>query len=200
MDEDAYSQATNEVRLLPLHTAMLEIIYRLENDFDLERTEGYGLDEELERDMNLARPDVRLTPTAPEAAPIVVAFSTFPGLRVRFGRWYIEHFQGCARDACDESVEGEIERLNNMVDDVISGRFREVIMIPAESHGGSGWREARLWSTDETESSTRTRSTSRVDGGHARETTGDRDRMELNWRPWPRRCRRHCSHQKSSIK
>ena len=187
MDDDAYRQGTNEVRCLPLLTATLEIIDRLENDFDLERTEGYGFDEELERDMNLARPDVRLTPAAPEAAPIVVAFSTI-GLRIRFGRWYIEHFQGCACGKCDETVEREIVRLSDMVEDVISGRFREVIMIPGESYGGSGWREARLWSTDETESSTRTRSTSRVDGGRARETTGDRDRMELNWRPWPRRC------------
>ena len=45
----AYSRGTNAERFLPLHTAMLEIIGQLENDFEVERTEGYGLDEELER-------------------------------------------------------------------------------------------------------------------------------------------------------
>ena len=104
--EAAYSRVANPERFRPLRTAMLEVIDRLENDFDLERTEGYGLDEELERGMDLARPDVRLTPKDPDAAPIVVVFSTFPGLRVRFGRWYIEPFPDCGCDACDESARG----------------------------------------------------------------------------------------------
>ena len=56
----AYSLVTNAERFLPLHTAVLEIIGRLENDFEVERTEGYDLDEELERGLDLARPDVSL--------------------------------------------------------------------------------------------------------------------------------------------
>ena len=63
-----------------MHTAMLEIIGQLENDFEVERTEGYGLDEELERGLDLARPDVKLTPADPDAAPIVMVFTAFPGL------------------------------------------------------------------------------------------------------------------------
>lgn len=78
----AYSRVTNPERFLPLHTAMPEIIARLENDFVVERAEGYGLDEELERGMDLAHPDVKLIPADPGAAPIAVAFTDFPGLRV----------------------------------------------------------------------------------------------------------------------
>ena len=40
--------------------------------------------------------------------------------------------------------EGEIERLTDMVDDVIAGRFREAIEIPPMSFMGSGWRETRF--------------------------------------------------------
>lgn len=184
--DPAYSRVTNPERFQPLHPAMLEIIGRLENVFEVERTEGYGLDEELEKGLGLARPDVRLTPKDPEAAPIVVAFSTFPGLYVRFGRWYIEPFPDCGCDACDESAEAETERLEDIVDDVTAGRIRESIETPLLSFMGSGWIETRLWSPDDGRNSI-TQRRSRVDGRWAREVTGERRRIDLTWNPWPRR-------------
>ena len=105
--EDAYSRVTNAERFRPLHPTMLEIIGRLENGFEVERTEGYGLDEELERGFGLARPCVRLSPRDPDAAPIAVVFSAFPGLHVLFGRWHTESFPICGCDACDESAEDQ---------------------------------------------------------------------------------------------
>ncbi len=185
--DPAYSRVTNPERFGPLHPAVLEILDRLENDFDVERIEGYGLDEELERGLNPARPDVKLVPRDPEAAPIVVAFFTFPSLRVRFGRWYIEPFPDCGCDACDESEEVEIERLEGKVDDVTAGRIRESIEIPPMSFMGSGWIETRLWSPDDGRNSTRSQRGSRVNGHWAREMAGGRSRMDLNWKPWPRR-------------
>ena len=80
--DPAYSRVANADRFLPLHTAMLEIIGELENDFEVELMEGYGLDEELERGRDLARPDVKLNPAGPDAAPFVVAFTAFPDLGV----------------------------------------------------------------------------------------------------------------------
>ena len=68
-----------------------------------------------------ARPSVKLSPRDPDAAPITVVFTAFPGLHLRFGRWYREPFPDCGCDACDESAEGEIERLNEMVDAVAAG-------------------------------------------------------------------------------
>ena len=161
---------------------MLQIVERLENDFDVERTEGYGLDLELERGLEAARPHVRLSPRDPECASIAVVFSTFPGLNVRLGRWFIEPFPSCGCDACDESAKGEIERLNEMVDDVVAGRFCEAIRRPLISFRGTGWRETRFWSD-----SGRRTSRSRVDGARAREMSGGRRRLDLNWKPWRRR-------------
>ena len=89
--------------------------------FEVERTEGFGLDEELETGLDIARSGVQLIPADPEAAPIVVVFTAFPGLHNRFGRWYMEPFPDCGCDACDGSAEGEIERLNEMFDDVTAG-------------------------------------------------------------------------------
>ena len=183
----AYGRVTNPERFRPLHTAILEIIGCLENGFDVECAEGYGLDEELERSLELARPNVRLAPRDSKAAPIVVVFSSFPSLRVRFGRWCIEPFPNCGCDACDESAEGEIDRLNDMVDDVTAGRFREAIEIPGRSFRGSGWMEASFWSPDDGRNSTSSRRRSRVDGRWARQMSPGRRRLELDWKSWTRR-------------
>ena len=179
---EAYSRVTNAERFRPLHAAMQEIVGRLENEFEVEREEGYGLDEELERYVGLAGPYVRLSPRDTDAAPIGVTFSTFPGLHLRFGRWYIEPFPSCGCDACDESAKDEIERLTKMIDDVTAGRFREAIQRPLISFMGSGWRETEFWSPVR-----RQRGKSRVDGRRAREMSGGRRRLDLDWKPWPRR-------------
>ncbi len=172
---------TDPERFRPLHGAMLEIARRIGRDFDVERTEGYGLDGELERGLELAGPCVGLRPKDPDAAPIVAAFTSFPGLHVRFGRWHREAFPACGCDACDESVERQIERLGQMVDSVIHGRFREALRRPVLPFMGSGWLEAEF------ESPAGSRSTgSRLDRVSARRMSGGRRRVDLNWGPWPR--------------
>ena len=147
--DEAYSRVTDAERFRPLHSAMLEIIDRLENDYEVERAEGYGLDDELEKRLDLARPSVRISPRDPDAAPIGVTFTTFPGLYLRFGRWYTEPFPDCGCDACDETAEGAIERLKYVIDDVTAGRFREGIRCPLISFVGSAWRETERWSPDD---------------------------------------------------
>ena len=191
--DPAYSRVTDPGRFLPLHTAVQEIIGQLESDFEVERSEGFGLDEELGRGLDIARPGVKLIPADPEAAPIVVVFTDFPSLHLRFGRWYKEPFPDCGCDACDESAEGEIERLNEVFDDVTAGRFREAIEIPLVSFPASGWVETRFWSPDEGRSSTRSPSTSRVNRIRALEMSGGRRRLDLDWRPWSRRQSPHGS-------
>jgi len=101
---EAYSRVTNPERFRPLHTLMVELIGRLEATFDVEHVEGYGLDSELER-VDLARPSVKLVPRDTSAASIAVAFTAFPGLLVRIGRWRIEAFPSCGCDACAKGGE-----------------------------------------------------------------------------------------------
>jgi hypothetical protein len=59
---EAYSRVTNPERFAPLHDVAAELLDRLELEFDAERTEGYGLDPELEEGCKLARPSVTLVP------------------------------------------------------------------------------------------------------------------------------------------
>ena len=128
--DEAYSRVTNPERFRPLHDAMLDMLDALETRFNVERVEAYGLDEELEsRSRDAAtRPSIALTPIDPEAASITVIFTGFPGLNIRFGRWYTDSFPGCGCDACDESAEGELERATEMIDSVTSGGFREAVV------------------------------------------------------------------------
>lgn len=231
---EAYSRVTDAERFTPLHTAMLEMILGLEAAFDVVREESYGLDEELEKPFKLARPSIKLGPNDPDAAAITVAFSDFPGLNVRFGRWSTELFPVCGCDACDESADGEIKRVTRMIDSVTDGGFREAVQRSSVPFVGRGWLETEFRTSISAPFSAiaskspaigsiarrmpggRRRSTemnwtplsrrqsppsfsefptpnsmhasrSRLDGAQARRMTGGRRRLELNWRPWPRR-------------
>jgi hypothetical protein len=174
---EAYSRVTNPERFRPLHPLMVELIGRLEAAFDVERLEGYGLDDELER-TDLVRPSIKLLPRDTSAAPILVSFTAFPGLRVRVGRWYIDAFPSCGCDACDETADGEAARLTQMVDDVTGGRFREAICVPLE---GDAWQEAEFRSP-----CGRSSSRTAVDGSHARQMLAGSDCLRFDWKPWPR--------------
>ena len=177
---EAYGRVTDSERFRPLHESMLEIIRRLERDFDVERTDGYGLDGELERGLDLAGPCVGLRPRDPGAAPIVAAFTNFPGLHVRLGRWHIEALPACGCDACDESVERQVESLEQMVEGVVHGRFREALRRPVLPFMGSCWVEAEFLSPAGSRSTG-----SRLDRLSARRMSGGRRRVELDWGPWP---------------
>ena len=128
--DEAYSRVTNPERFRPLHQAVLEMLDALETRFDVERVEGHGLDEEMERFSRQpsARPTITLKPIYPESASITIVFTDFPGLHIRFGRWFTDSFPSCGCDAGDESAEGEIERVTELIDSVTSGGFRETVI------------------------------------------------------------------------
>ena len=180
--DEAYERVTDPGRFRPLHDAVLEKLGRLEAEFDVERVEGYGLDEDLESKRGLARPSVKLSPTDPEAAPITVAFTDFPGLFVRFGRWNSEAFPVCGCDGCEGTAEEEIERLTKMVDSVTVGGFREAVRRPIIPFAGDGFVEVAFLTPSSTHASY-----SRIERSLARRMSGGRRRLELDWKPWPRR-------------
>ena len=175
---EAYSRVTNPERFRPLHTFMVKLISQLEAAFDVERLEVDVFDDVLARS-ELVHPGVKLLPRDPGAAPIVVAFTAFPGLRLRAGRRYTDAFPGCGCDACAETLAGEIERLTRIVDDVTAGRFREAVWMAA---GGEVWQMSEFLSPDGYHSNK-----SLIDRAPARQVLGESERLALAWRPWPRR-------------
>ena len=112
--EEAYSRVTNPERFRPLHAAATELLDRLER---------HDADDEWSG-ATLARPPIRLVPHDSQAAPIVVAFTDFPGLYLKFGSWRTEPFPDCGCDACDEIPDGLIVEMTVRVEVVVSGWFR----------------------------------------------------------------------------
>ena len=160
---EAYSRVTNPERFRVLHATMTDTLAYLKEAFDVQQEEGYGLDEEMERGLELDRPSVRLTPTDPEAAPLMVAFSTFPGLSLRFGRWWNELLPACGCDACADTGDELAQELNWLIENVVAGRFRE-------SH--DGWK---VWGED---------GSSRGRGKCSNSDLSEHGSM--NWKPWPK--------------
>jgi hypothetical protein len=175
---DEYGRVTNPERFASLHQFAAELLESLGREFDVERSERHGLDSELESDATMTRPTVRLRPADRAAAPIVVAFSGFPGLRVRFGLWCMMAFPDCGCDACNETAEGEAARLKSFIDDVIEGRFREAIQLSAPD----SWVEWEFWSARG-----RSHSKSQLDREKARQFLADSGRSSYDWKPWLRR-------------
>lgn len=176
---EAYSRVTNPERFASLHDAAAGLLDRLEQEFNAERREAYGLDPELEEGCNLSRPSAALLPRDIRAAPLIIAFSAFPGLRARFGRWYVVAFPTCGCDACDETAESETERLKSLIDNMTAGRFRETIRVSA---GGIGWKETEFGSRGG-----RCVERLRLDQDRARKLLDAAARHSYNWGPWPRR-------------
>jgi hypothetical protein len=176
---EAYSRVTNPERFASLHDVAAELLDRLELEFDAERRELFSLDPEVEEGIRLARPSVSLVPRDAGSAPLVIAFSAFPGVRVRFGRWCIIAFPTCGCDACDETAESEAERLKLMVDNLTEGCFEEAIRIRADGAPSKEWKS---WSAGG-----RFAEWSQLDQSHARQLVGAGDQSAYAWRLWPKR-------------
>lgn len=114
-------------RFAVLHGLAVSQAARLTAEFDVERTEGYDLDAGLESGAALERATIVLSPRSGGGAPIAVAFSRFPGLHVRFGRWVRRAFPACGCDACDEDPLEEARQFQSLIEEVTAGRFRESV-------------------------------------------------------------------------
>jgi hypothetical protein len=176
---EAYSRVTNPERFASLHDVATELLARLELEFDAERADGYGLDPEVEEGITLARASVSLVPRDASSAPLVIAFSAFPGVRVRFGRWCIVAFPTCGCDACDETAEGKAERLKSMIDSLTEDRFEEAIRIRADGAPSKEWKS---WSAGG-----RFAEWSQFDQSGARRLVDAGDRATYALRSWPKR-------------
>ena len=173
---DAYERVTEPERFETLHEWTLEAVDRLQTEYDVTLEEGKGIDAYLERS-SLARTTLKLTPRQDTCAPITIAFTDFPSLAVRVGRWVTEYFPSCGCDACDEMPEGEFESLTELMSDVVAGRFRESMRLQA---GGDGWSSRQLWSGDERRSS----GESRVPRAKAARILDGKTEIVLEWQPW----------------
>lgn len=143
---EAYGRVTNPERFEALLPVALDLLDRLGANYRTSRQEGDDVDPDLVVSIpSGADRIVRIAPTVGGGAPLVVAFTSFPGLRVRFGRWHTEGFPVCGCDACDEQPDELADDFLTKVDTLTAGGFAERLSLLrrpglAYTFGhGSGW-------------------------------------------------------------
>jgi hypothetical protein len=127
---------TDTARFAVLHDAAERLLDELAERYMVERRETKEL---LGPDEALARM-VRLMPRTPAAGPLAVAFTDFPGLSVRLGRWWAELLPACGCDECDENPTDLVELLQVQASALIEGGLWERVR---RGVGGS-WYETKL--------------------------------------------------------
>jgi hypothetical protein len=143
--DEAYGRVTNSERSRVLHTAARELLDRLTAAYAVDRDDGdAALDPALTGRFTASVDTVvRLTPRSPDAAPLTVAFTGFPGLGLRFGQWTTEPLPSCGCDACDEDPTELIALFTSNVKALVAGDFTEQI---APGDDGESQVEYRLGS------------------------------------------------------
>lgn len=177
---EEYSRVTNPERFRPLVDHALALCARLRATYDVVESATFDLLPDMRQPFPHARPPVTLTPASSSAAPIGFAFTGFPSVVLRFGRWHAQEFPWCGCDACNANATDEARRLDAYVKTVVDGRY-------AEELRRRWFRSARLYQRftqgDATEGpfgggwSTIRRETARALRGSGR----------IEWQPWPRR-------------
>lgn len=180
---EAYSRVTNPERFLPLHARALGLVDRLVAEFAVIRTETFALLPGMQP-FEHAQPPVTLTPAVPEAAPLAIAFTSFPSLLVRYGRWLAEPFPACGCDACAETAAEEGERLDRVVGDVVAGHLREELVIPWFGAARLRWARGRSATRGGSHGEAFQVLPRRL--AHALCGSGSR---RVQWHPWPPRGR-----------
>lgn len=157
-----------------LHDTADALLDELTERYMVERRETKEL---LGPDEALVR-TVRLIPRTPAAAPLAIAFTGLPGLRVRLGRWWTQTLPECACADCAEDPAHLVEDLRIQVRALIEGGLWERVR-----RGVSGsWFEARL--IGEGVKGVRDGLLSARAARHARRGGFA---APVQWAPWPRR-------------
>nr|WP_297430282.1 DUF6226 family protein [uncultured Actinotalea sp.] len=135
--EHAYSVTRHPERFAPLHLVADALVVDLARTYDVERA-----DLDPAATARRFRPvgvryerGVVLTPRSPDAPPLAVAWTDFPGVAVRAGVALDDGVPVCGCDACDEGLEELATRLEEHVMAVVEGRFREQVGAGLVSHG-----------------------------------------------------------------
>lgn len=132
----AHPHGTETERFAVLHDAAEQLLDELTERYMVERRETK---EQLGPDEGLVRM-VRLIPRTPAAGPLAIAFTDFPGLHVRLGRWWSEDLPGCGCDVCDEDPAELVEVFRAQTAALIEGGLWERVRRGV----GASWFEIRL--------------------------------------------------------
>lgn len=169
-----YSRVTEPGRYAVLHETAEALLDKLAAQYVVERRESQEALDPAKAPVRV----VRLIPHTPAAAPLAIAFTDFPGVILRLGRWYEESFPACGCDACGEQPDDLVADLRTQVDAHVEGGLWERVRRGMTS----SWSETRLIGPDF--SSGRS---APLDARDARAARRDGFAAPVQWAPWPRR-------------
>jgi hypothetical protein len=121
---------------------------------------------------------VRLIPRSPAAGPLSIAFTEFPGVVLRLGRWFYEPLPECGCDDCDEDPGELVIDLHRLTAAHIEGGLWERVRRGLTC----SWLETRLIGPG-----LRTSRRAPIDSAEARAARREGFAAAVRWAPWPRR-------------
>ncbi len=121
---EAYGRVTNPDRFAVLHAAADALAVELAARFVLTTSTDADIPVDLvDRFADVLR-TLRLDP-AGHGAPVTFVFTAFPGLVVRYGRWYTDVLPACGCDACDDDPSDLVAQLTARLWSVAREGFHE---------------------------------------------------------------------------
>jgi hypothetical protein len=160
-------------RFAVLHDAAEELLDELNEMYMVERRESK---EALGPEDAMVRM-VRLIPRTPAAGPLAVAFTDFPGLSLRLGRWWAETFPACGCDECAEDPAAMIDVLNIQTSALVEGGLWERVRRGVRA----SWFESRLIGVG-----VNARREGPLSARDARDARLSGFAAPVQWAPWPR--------------
>jgi hypothetical protein len=170
------SRVSDPGRFLVLHEAAEDLLDELTARYVVDRREskepvGPAPGAEVAR-------TVRLMPRSPAAGPLAIAFTDFPGVVLRLGRWFLEPLPDCGCDDCAEEPADLVDDLRARAAAHVEGGLWERVR-----RGVSGsWLETRLIAPG-----LRTTRQTPIDPADARDARREGFAAAVQWAPWTRR-------------
>jgi hypothetical protein len=124
---EAYSVTAHPERFAPLVDVARGLIAYLERTYDVAVTEDLARAAQVRHARADAVAAVQIVPAEADSATLTFVFSAAPGLDLEAGVAFSERFPPCGCDACDESVESEARRLEDVVFGIVAGGLAESI-------------------------------------------------------------------------
>ncbi|HSH59935.1 MAG TPA: DUF6226 family protein [Acidimicrobiales bacterium] len=125
---DAYGRVTNPQRYAVLHDFARQLVDDLSEKYLVTPLTGGSVDQAVVPS-DFVSEVVELSPPPGRGGPLAIAFTKFPGLIVRYGRWHHSSYPHCGCDACDESPEELAEQLRTSVEEFITSQVTERLRL-----------------------------------------------------------------------
>lgn len=120
----AYGTTSNPERFEPLHQIAVALIDYLVRSFAVRTSESSAYARTLVPEPPEFVRLVRLAAESGHRTSLTMVFTAFPGIAVYAGTKYVEAFPACGCDACDDSVDDVVDRLQSCVLDLAGGHLR----------------------------------------------------------------------------